>query len=302
MFIARGVGSNGKNVLLDMIKCVLGDYGETIAPEVLMAAKFDNGADQASPSTRKLAGARVAFSSESKEGQRLDVAVVKRQTGGGFITARGLHENPFTFKITHKLWLMTNPIPQLDHMDEATKGRLHLIPFDMKWNRPGEVKPDPTLPDAQKDLMEVLMQETEGILLWLVTGAADYCKTRLTPPHEVVAFTQNYLESQDILKRWLEEYEPCAPRDGWTVSELMEEYKSFCVDECESQQISNAAQLGRKLKALGHNSLKCRDGKKYGLRKRQEDGTQIEASREEVEKLVADHVAKWGGSEQCVTV
>jgi P4 family phage/plasmid primase-like protien len=269
MFIAVGAGSNGKNVLLDTIKSILGDYAETIAPEVLMAAKFENSAEQASPSTRKLAGARVAFSSESKEGQCLDVALIKRHTGGGFITARGLHENPITFEITHKLWLMTNHTPRLDHMDEATKGRLHLIPFDMKWNRPGEVRPNPTLPDAQKDLMEVLAKEEEGILLWLIQGAVEYAKTGLQFAQEVQAFTQNYLDSQDGLSSWLEDYDTCEPAEGTTAGDLMEKLRIYCHNEDMTTPVTTAAQLGRRLTALGHKSVKVRDGKRYGLRRKE---------------------------------
>ena len=303
MFIATGAGSNGKNVLLDTTKSVLGDYAETIAPEVLMAAKFDNGADQANPSTRKLAGARVAFSSESKEGQCLDVAVVKRHTGGGFITARGLHENPITFEITHKLWLMTNHTPQLDHMDDATKGRLHLIPFDMKWNRPGEVKPSPALPDAQKDLMEVLAAEREGILLWLIEGALEYSKTDLMSPTEVQAFTQNYLDSQDALSSWLTEYDPCEPGVGTTAGDLMDELRTYCREEDMTTPITNAAQLGRRLTALGHKSMKSRDGKRYGLLRKPlpEDARQA-AVNELLRELASQDAPAAVSAPKCVTV
>ena len=266
MFILIGNGSNGKNVLLDTFKAVGGEYIETIAPEVLMAAKFDNGADQASPSTRTLAGARAAISSESKEGQKLDVSVVKRHTGGGFITARGLHESPMTFEITHKLLLMTNPEPSVDHMDDATRGRLHMIPFDMKWNRPGTTNPDPNLPDAQKDLMEVLRKEQEGILLWLVQGAVAYVKEGLAPPKEVIARTQSYLDSQDSFKQWAEGYEKCAPCDGATAGTLYDQYSQLCREEALPIQIASAAALGKKMKASGYENLKTRDGMKYGLR------------------------------------
>jgi putative DNA primase/helicase len=190
MFIAIGSGANGKNVLLDTVKAVGGDYMETIAPEVLMATKLENGAEQASPSVRKLAGARCAFSSESKDGQKLDIAVVKRHTGGGNMTARSLHENPVTFEMTHKLWLMTNHTPQIDHIDSATKGRLNMIPFRMKWNRPGETRPDPKLENADKNLMDTLKLEYEGILLWLIHGAIFYNKEGLNPPIEVTAYTR----------------------------------------------------------------------------------------------------------------
>ena len=37
---------------------------------------------------------------------------------------------------SNPLNLMTNHNPKLDHMDDAIKGRLHKIPFDMQWNRP----------------------------------------------------------------------------------------------------------------------------------------------------------------------
>lgn len=267
MFIAIGRGANGKNVLLDTFKSIAGDYCETIAPEVLMATRLDGNAEQASPSTRKLAGARCAISSESKDGQRLDIAVVKRHTGGGTMTARALHENPMTFEITHKLWLMTNHSPRVDHMDEATKGRLHLIPFDMKWNRPGETRPDPTLPNADKHLMDTLAAEKAGILLWLVAGAVKYHMNGLMPPNEVVAFTTSYIESQDTLARWLnEECEVCPIDQGLLSKELLLYYSDFCAQEDETLQIDKPNNLSRKLKALGYASKKTKNGVQFGLK------------------------------------
>jgi putative DNA primase/helicase len=267
MFIAIGRGANGKNVLLDTFKSIAGDYCETIAPEVLMATRLDGNAEQASPSTRKLAGARCAISSESKDGQRLDIAVVKRHTGGGTMTARALHENPMTFEITHKLWLMTNHSPRVDHMDEATKGRLHLIPFDMKWNRPGETRPDPTLPNADKQLMDTLAAEKAGILLWLVAGAVKYHAEGLVPPAEVVGFTTSYIESQDTLARWLSEgCEVCSIDLGLLSKELLLHYSDFCAQEDETLQIDKPNNLSRKLKALGYASKKTKNGVRFGLK------------------------------------
>jgi putative DNA primase/helicase len=303
MFILIGNGSNGKNVLLDTFKAIGGDYVETIAPEVLMAAKFDNGADQASPSTRKLAGARAAISSESKEGQRLDVSVVKRHTGGGFITARGLHESPATFAITHKLLLMTNSEPSVDHMDDATRGRLHMIPFDMQWNRPSTTNPDPNLPDAQKDLMDVLAKEHEGILLWLVQGAVAYAGEGLPPPNEVVARTQSYLDSQDTFKQWIAGYETCAPNDGDTAGSLYDQYCQLCRAEALPREIASAAALGKRLKASGYENLKARDGMKYGLRKKNlVDDPPAADLKVFLASWDADMTSGDGAPGQCVTV
>jgi putative DNA primase/helicase len=233
---------------------------------VILASKQESNADQASPSIRKLAGARCAISSESNDGQRLDIAVVKRHTGGGSLTARGLHENPITFRISHKLWLMTNHIPRLDHMDDAIRARLHLIPFDMKWNRPGETNPDPTLPDADKGLMDTFKLEQEGILLWLIQGAVKYHAEGLMPPKEVVAFTQSYIASQDLLSRFLSECDPCPVEEGATAGILYARYEEYCRYEGERPQLGSTGSMGRRLKALGHIGKKYRDGVHYALR------------------------------------
>ena len=295
MFIANGRGSNGKNVTLDTYKAILGEYCETIPPEVLMASKNERGAEQATPSIRKLAGVRCAISSESKDGQRLDIAVIKRHTGGGYMSARGMYENLITFEITHKLWLMTNPKPRLDQLDEATKGRLHLIPFDMKWNRPGEVNPDPALPDADKGLMDALKTEYEGILVWLVAGAVKYHLEGLKAPTEVAAFTRDYLASQDLLTRWLNEcIETCSVSEGSLAIDLLNSYQDFCKSEDESSEFIKPADLSRRLKSLGYDHKKTRDGNRYGLKiiTLQENDTgsidYANLSEEEIEAMLAD--------------
>ena len=176
MFIPVGGGSNGKNILLDRLQAVLGDYATTIAPEALMTTKHDANAESPSPTTASLAGKRAAVSSESRDGQKLNVALIKRHTGGGFMTARFLQGNTFCFEVTHKLVLMTNHTPQIDHLDAAMRGRLHLLPFDRTWNRPGVPNPDPNLPNGDKDLARKLDAESAGILAWIVEGAVTYSR------------------------------------------------------------------------------------------------------------------------------
>ncbi len=267
MFIATGPGANGKSVLLDLLKEIMGDYGEVIAPEALMATKGDADAERATPSARKLAGARTATSSESKDGQKLDVALVKRHTGGGFLTARGMHENAFTFEITHKLWLMTNHKPVLDHMDDAMRGRLHMIPFDMRWNRPGHPERNPNLPDGDKTLTDQLRAESEGVLAWLVAGAVAYQRDGLEPPHEVAGMTRDYFSDQDPFGLWLETCEVCEAAAGTGASDLFNEFRSWCLDEDYDVMATGTQKtFSLKLTSRGVDSQKRNDGKRYGLR------------------------------------
>jgi putative DNA primase/helicase len=268
LFMLCGTGANGKSLFVDLLREVLGDYGEVIQPEILLAAKGSASAEQASPSTRKLAGARCAITSESKEGAKLDVAVVKRHTGDSKMTARGLYERPITFDITHKLVLLTNHPPRVDHMDDAIKGRIQVIPFDMRWNRPSTTEYDPTLPDADKDLFAKLKADAEGVLLYLIQGAVFYIQEGLTPPSEVKAFTQNYIASQDTVRRWVAECETCPTEEGLTAKQLLESYREYCAGEGEVAQVDTAEALGRRLVQLGFKSRRTRAGSQYGLKPR----------------------------------
>jgi putative DNA primase/helicase len=267
MFMPSGRGSNGKNVLIDALRDVAGDYCEVMPPEILLATKDAKSAEQASPVTRKLAGARCAVTSENKEGARLDVAVVKRHTGDSKMTARDVYEKSVTFDITHKLVLLTNHPPRVDHMDDAIKGRLHVIPFDMRWNRPGTTEYDPTIPDADKGLPAKLKAEAEGVLRFFVEGAVLYFKEGLSPPAEVTAFTQGYITAQDTVRRWLvDECIQCEEGEGTTAAQLHASYRSFCLAEGEREQADNPATLGRRLGQMGYQGRKTREGKVYPLK------------------------------------
>jgi phage/plasmid-associated DNA primase len=154
-------------------------------------------------------------------------------------------------------------------MDDAIKGRLHVVPFDMCWNRPGTTEYDRTLPDADKDLLAKLKLEAEGVLLFFIQGAALYFKEGLKPPPEVTRFTQGYITSQDTVRKWLnEECVQCSVEDGATTSQLHASYRAFCAAEGEREQADSAAALGRRLKQMQCQSQRTRDGTRYALKPR----------------------------------
>ncbi len=264
MFIAVGGGSNGKSILLDLLKWIASDYVQTIPPEALMASKGTADAERATPLNRKLAGCRLALSSESKDGQRLDVALVKRHTGDGYMTARGLHESPFTFEITHKLVLLTNSRPGVDELDDAMRGRLHLIPFDMQWNRPGHPSPKPGIPAGDPNLADKLKNEATGVLAWLVTGAELYSIYGLHPPKVVTDMTTTYFDESDPLTQWLAEVEICMPSDGGTATSLYSDFTNWCKGEGASYGSQKRFSTG----LLNRNvpNKKTKNGRMYGIR------------------------------------
>lgn len=268
MFIAIGEGSNGKNVLFETVLKLLGGYAVLLPAEAIMAAKHQADAERPTPLLRSLAGARFALASETKDKHRLDVGTVKNATGDTRMTARGMRENAFSFDITHKLCLMTNHRPALDHLDTAIRGRLHLIPFDRRWNRPGDTERDLELPDGDKDLANALRSEAEGILAWLVKGAVLYSRSGLAPPPEVVALTRSYFNEQDHFGRWLEEYGKVPAKNGTRAGDLFEAFAAWCMaDGIEEWQPSTEKAFALALKKRGIESVKVEDGRRYGLAK-----------------------------------
>jgi putative DNA primase/helicase len=290
LFMFLGVGSNGKNVLLDTVMRIVSDYGINMPPEIILTSKFDRQAEQASPMARMLQGIRLTVCSESKDGQQLDTGVVKRITGGGYLTARGLHEMPVSFLMTHKLILMTNHQPGLAQMDPAIRGRLFVVPFDMRWNRPGETDPDPTLPDADPKLMALLWEEREGILQWLIEGAVKYHTHGLLVCPEVAAFTRDYVDSQDVLSRWLGSLERCAPQDGLLAADLVSDYQRYCRSEDEPCNQMMAADMGRKLKQRGIIGKRTAAGRRYGLRPREDPVQSVDAGNPSKKLLDIDEL------------
>ncbi len=234
--------------------------------EMFMATKNAHDPERPTALAASVAGVRLVVSSESKDGQQLDVGVVKNHTGDKKLTARKMRSDPVTFEITHKPFLLTNVQPKIEHLDAAIRGRLHIIPFDRRWNRPGESGRDPCLPDGDKTLMASLRDEAEGILAWLVEGAMLYEHEGLTPPREVTARTEEYLLEQDQLGRWLTTLERCAPGAGMRASDLYQQFGQWCAVEGVRADLTTQKAFSQALKRRGVPAKETAEGVRYGLR------------------------------------
>jgi putative DNA primase/helicase len=210
---------------------------------------------------------RLVVSSETKDGQHLDIGVIKSHTGDGKMNARRMRQDGGEFEITHKPWLLTNELPGIDRVDPAIKGRLHYIPFDRRWNRPGETDRNPALPDGDKELKAHLLGvEREGILAALVRGAVDYYAHGLNPPAEVIDQTKQSFAQQDHLGRWLLTMQQCAAKQGMSASELFTLFGMWVAkDGCEFVPATQAA-FGRALSTRGIEKAKGMSNNLWGLR------------------------------------
>lgn len=125
-----GPGCNGKSVLVNVQRRILGQYAVTAAFETFMHSRNDRGPRD---DLARLHGARLVTASESGEDRRIEVATVKEITGGDTIAARHLYGRYFEFTPRFKLQLVTNHRPKVDADDAAVWRRIRLVTFEQSF-------------------------------------------------------------------------------------------------------------------------------------------------------------------------
>jgi len=90
--ILTGTGRNGKGTFVRTVAAALGSYAIEAEPDLFMAR------ERAHPTGQlDLRGVRLATCQETDDGRRLDVAAVKRLTGGDTIRARKMRQDFIEF-------------------------------------------------------------------------------------------------------------------------------------------------------------------------------------------------------------
>ena len=192
-FLLHGTGANGKSTLLTTVKNALGgEYARHISTQALTPQQTS-----ATPELARLQRARLVTAQETDMGQKLAEGIIKTVSGDEIIQARALYQAPVEFFPEFKLLLATNQKPRLHGGDYALFRRIHLIPFEQRFE-PG--KQDITLQRA-------LNQELPGVLNWLVDGAVMWQERRLKddPPEVMLEALAEYKKDMDPIGRFLEE-------------------------------------------------------------------------------------------------
>lgn len=204
-FIATfvGEGRNGKSVMFDTLRSIMGDLSWTIQPELILEQKTARSSAGPSPDLISLQGRRLVVASETDENRRISGSKVKDLTGGDMICARAPHDRFETnFKPTHTLFLHTNHIPNGLTRDYALYQRLLFIHYPLKFiddpREPNERQRDP-------DLITKLADEASGILAWLVAGCLDWQDQGLAPPTKLRADAEQLRIKEDTFQQFYNE-------------------------------------------------------------------------------------------------
>lgn len=130
-YIMTGSGRNGKGLLFDLLRNVLGNYYYTAPVQILTTKLTDS--TSANPEANNLKGKRLVCCSEPEISEKLQEGVVKSYTGGDEITGRALYGEPIKFKPQMALYLQCNNIPSFNGITRGGVLRNVVIPFPFEF-------------------------------------------------------------------------------------------------------------------------------------------------------------------------
>jgi putative DNA primase/helicase len=214
LFFLYGTGGNGKSTFVSTITGIANDYHRVVSTEVLMWSRNERHPTELAG----LAGARIASAIEAGKGRGWDEPKLMKLTGGDEITARFMHQDFFDFMPQFKLMIAGNHKPGLRSINEAIRRRLHLVPFTV------------TIAKEERDqqLGDKLKAEWPGILAWMIDGCLVWQQIGLAPPAAVIEATDKYLEAQDLLAQFLDEFCEIDKRFTEQSSKLYQCWQTFC--------------------------------------------------------------------------
>jgi putative DNA primase/helicase len=170
---------------------MMGEYAAEIKVDILMEQKFGGAAAH---DLAELYGIRLAMTTEPNSGHRWNESLVKSMTGGEELQACRKYENPFSFKVTHKILMGGNEKPLLSSADGMER-RLHIAEF------PETIPLHEQIPKIE----EKLQDEWPAILAWAIEGCLIWQKEGLSKPEAVKHAVREYVDTQDIISDWLSE-------------------------------------------------------------------------------------------------
>jgi putative DNA primase/helicase len=216
-----GPGGNGKSVMNNVIRWILGNYAVTATMALFTASPQE----RHTTDLAMLDGARMVTAAETQRGRKWDEQLLKQMTGGDQITARFLYRDNTSFVPQFKPTIIGNHKPIIETVDDAMKRRTNIAP--VTWKPPPEAK--------DLDLENKLRAEGPGILRWLIEGCLDWQKNGLVKPKIVLDETAEYFETADTFAQWARERCVLGPKEKDTPAMLLINHNEWLEANSERQ-------------------------------------------------------------------
>ena len=217
----HGQGKNGKSVLLNLMLELFGDYAAPLPQDIVIENQFQSQFDLAG-----LPGIRLGVLIDAPEG-RLNMNQLKSIISGDTLNAKRKYLEDFKFKPQCKIAVGSNPRLTLKDTGMAVRRRVRMAPFDY------------VVPDGEiiTNLHRILLnEEAPEILALLIWFAHEYYRQgegpKAFPPCEAVdRASAEYMESEDLVGRWVKERTEAAEGSETSGADLYKDFEKWAGEE-----------------------------------------------------------------------
>ena len=138
LFIATGVGGNGKSLINGLMLTAMGRYGYKM-PNWVLQDKIGTGA---CPELANLNNMRFVLTSEPDRKRKISTNTMKEITGDPTLNARQLYTNTPEggIKLKLSLFLEANKLPTLDEVGDGVGRRIDVFPFISRFTSENDYK------------------------------------------------------------------------------------------------------------------------------------------------------------------
>ena len=248
--IFLGEGSNGKNVIIDVLVAAM-PAGTTCA-----IAPQDWGNEYR---LAMLAGKHLNVVSELPETDILSSVTFKAIITGDLVTGREIREAPFDFRARAAHVFAANQLPGTTDQSKGFWRRQMILSFNN------------VVPDGQQNprlAEEILAAELPAIVRWLLDGASSLIRNgRYTLPPSSIAEIERWRRTTDVVDTFLVECTAPARTDDERIGakELYRSYRDWSVENGHRFPVASNT-FGLRMRRLGRRSQHTKRGNFYPLR------------------------------------
>lgn len=201
-YILTGNGRNGKSKVIQLLQEVLGQYSVSLPIALITQKRASSG--QASPEVVKMAKKRLAIFKEPDNitDSVLNMGMIKDLTGNDSISCRKLYSNDDEFRVSSKIILMCNQLPEIASDDDGTWDRIRVINFPVHFTHKVINENDRLIDES---IGQKIMGWKEPFLAILIRYYKKYRQEGLVEPPNVCEATMKYRERNNIFLQFVKE-------------------------------------------------------------------------------------------------
>jgi len=191
MLVMIGEGRNGKGVIMEILKNIIGERNSSSISIKRINDKF---------TLSRLIGKQVNFFDETPSRQYLETDTLKSLVAGGRFDVERKGIDSFEAQLYSKCIFMVNSFPKFDDLSDGTVERLITVKFNNSYGDDN--------PKRDPDLVKKLIAERDGIFNWFVQGAIELFNERkgfiTTDEHREQI--EEIKQDSNAIRRWAHEY------------------------------------------------------------------------------------------------